>query len=209
MALLACGYCLKGSFHTYDELYKHRCKMAKRKKKSKVSAPKGGMPQWVKDLKPGDGFKEFTSGLAGEELAKWCKLIEALIRKHTRPLTAKEAHKMGISPKGHGETDPVKWIRDLAKDVKKNFPKSGMYDGNMLMAVRMSQILMFWYLRLQRAKCYDPRRPVKIRRFAMEKLMVYCSTIMMMIVDERFDAEIFKQDWDPPFNPKAKDGVFV
>lgn len=112
--------------------------------------------------------------------------------------------------KRHDETNVEKWLTRVARDVHRNAPKSGLYDGNMRAALVMGYVLLYWVVRCQRAKAYDPRRPVKLRRKAMERWINMAAAVSVMFTDERQDANIFPgQKWDPPFSPFAVNGDFI
>jgi len=97
------------------------------------------------------------------------------------------------------------------KEVRRHaFPRTGPYDGNMRMAAVLSYVLALWYLRIHRAKSYDPRRPVKHRKSAYHQRLRFACAIFYAIVDESEDPDFFPgQKWESPFDPYPTDGYFV
>jgi len=80
----------------------------------------------------------------------------------------------------------------------------------MRMASILSFILATWYLRLHRAKMYDPRRPVRHRQAAYWSRLSYANALFLAITDESKDAEMFPgQRWEMPFDPYPTDGYFI
>lgn len=142
----------------------------------------------------GDLMKERT----GLSIRSWINKVQKLIALNT------------VTPKGatHGITNKV-WILELLVKVKKTMPKKGEYDGNMWLASTIGAILIGWYLRVHRAKAYDPQRPVAHRRKALRQRMEFAQFINSLIIDESEDYLIFNQEWDVPFSKHAKDGKFV
>jgi len=134
----------------------------------------------------------------------WFGRIQALIKKHSTP-----ARKSG-KYKGHGMTNAQAWVRDLVAEVHASRPRTGMYDGNMWLAGQTALILAHWYFRLHRAKCYDPRRPVAMRKEALKQRTTYAVRMFLAICDESQDAALLPgQHWDDPGSPHAVDGVFL
>src|SRR5207247_9154019 len=109
----------------------------------------------------------------------------------------------------HDQTRHDQWLVQVMREVIRTFPTRGRYDGNMRLAAVLSHVLALWYLRVHRAKCYDPRRPVADRRYAFESWLGYVRALSTLAVDERDDAAHFPdQHWDPPYSPHAIDGTF-
>lgn len=95
------------------------------------------------------------------------------------------------------------------KEIQKRYPRGEQFDGNMRMAATLSYILGFWYSRLHRAKCYDPRRPVRHRKQAYFQRYSWALAMFGAIADESDDCDMFKQKWETPFDPFPTDGYFV
>jgi len=131
----------------------------------------------------------------------WVAHVQELIRVASRE---------GEDP-NHDECDPEVWVAELAKDVMACAPEDGEpYDGNMWLTSTMGYILVLWYARIQRAKGYDSRRPIKLRQRALTQRASILAHFVHMFLDESRDHEFFPgQPWDPPFAPEAKDGDFV
>ncbi len=110
----------------------------------------------------------------------------------------------------HDTADVRSWIWLLAKDVVTSFPKRGKFDENMRAAAVLSLILATWFLRVKRAKCWDPRRPIRLRKQAYQQWLQYAQALALAVADERIDPVVFAgQKWDSPFAPGAKDGTFI
>ena len=144
--------------------------------------------------------KTWLEERTGKSFFYWSNRIGILISKH--------AYK-GKDPI-HSEVDIEDWMGDLSKELEKRMGPSGRYDGNMRYASALGMILTGWFVRLIRAKCYDPRRPVKIRRQMMNRRTAYLQELMKLIVDESQDPKMFpKQKWDVPHSKEAKNGSYV
>ena len=101
-------------------------------------------------------------------------------------------------------------VADLARAVRKLFPKRGAYDGNMRMASVLGFVLVFWYLRTHRAKAFDPRRPVAHRKAALDQWRRFCLSLLNAMLDDSEDARIFpSQKWESPHDPFPTDGAFI
>ena len=101
-------------------------------------------------------------------------------------------------------------VADLARAVRKLFPKRGAYDGNMRMASVLGFVLVFWYLRTGRAKAFDPRRPVAHRKAALDQWRRFCLNLLNAMLDDSEDARIFpEQNWESPYSNHPTDGYFV
>ena len=140
--------------------------------------------------------------LTGKDGAWWISEIQRLITKHTRP----------TKNLWHGTTATDAVMIDLINLARKyGMPKKGPpYDGNMRMACILSYILALWYLRLHRAKAYDPRRPVRHRQAAYFNRLDYANALFLAITDESLDPTLFPgQRWEAPFDPYPTDGYFV
>jgi hypothetical protein len=109
------------------------------------------------------------------------------------------------------DTDVIPWLVDLINEVNDRSigepPRN--FDENMRAASVLSVILGTWFARIQRAKAYDPNRPKNLRQKALRGWRKYCIVLMDIVADESKDHRMFPQEWDAPFNPKAKSGDFV
>ena len=144
----------------------------------------------------------WVESLTGKDAAWWVSEIQRLVTKHSRP----------TKNPWHGTTRTEKVMADLVKLVQKHgMPKTGpSYDGNMRMACVLAYVLVFWVLRLQRAKSYDPRRPVRHRQAAYFHQLAYANALFLAIADERLDPKLFPgQNWESPWDPRTTDGFFV
>ena len=129
------------------------------------------------------------------------RTVQELIQKNSRP----------TKDPWHGATNTERMIKDLVQVIiKVAFPKKGRYDGNMRMAAILSYVLALWYLRIHRAKSYDPRRPVNARQQAYYTRLDYANALFFAIEDESLDPTCFPgQKWESPFDPYPTDGYFV
>ena len=139
--------------------------------------------------------------MTGKPKSWWVAATQALITKHSRPTK---------DPR-HGQTRTGMVVAELVALVEKtSFRKKERFDGNMRMAAVLSYVLALWYLRVHRAKSYDPRRPVALRRGAYWSRMGYLNALFLAITDESEDQLYFPgQRWETPFDPYPTDGYFV
>ena len=147
---------------------------------------------------PSSWIESFTS----KDAAWWVSEIQRLVTKHSCP----------TKNPWHGTTRTGIVMAELVNLVQKHgMPKKGpAYDGNMRMACILSYVLVLWYLRLHRAKSYDPRRPVRHRQAAYWGRLGYANALFLAITDESKDAEMFPgQNWESPWDPTTTDGYFV
>ena len=148
-----------------------------------------------------DGKKDTSQLLrmTGKTRLEWVGIIQTAIRRHSRP----------SSDPDHSETNALKWVHDLAKEVQATAPKKGQYDENMRLASIIALALTYWFSRVQRAKAYDPRRPVVLRRAALQRWHDFWRDMLDGAIFEAEDAELFPgQHWDPPWSEHAIDGHF-
>lgn len=167
-------------------------KPKRRGKKKRRSRRKGS-------IKKATSWIESLTGKGG---IWWVSEVQRLVTKHSRP----------TKNPWHGTTQTEKVMADLVKLVRKHgMPKKGpQYDGNMRMACILSYVLALWYLRLHRAKSYDPRRPVRLRQAAYFHRLGYANALFLAITDESRDQTFFPgQKWETPFDPYPTDGYFV
>lgn len=144
----------------------------------------------------------WIESLTGKDAVWWVSEIQRLITRRSRP----------TKNPWHGTTQTEKVMADLVKLVQRHgMPKKGpQYDGNMRMACVLSYVLALWYLRLHRAKSYDPRRPIRVRQAAYFHRLGYANALFLAITDESLDATLFPgQRWETPFDPYPTDGYFV
>ena len=143
---------------------------------------------------------DWLSASTGHDARWWVAKIQGFIVKHTKP----------TKDPWHGRTATRRAMADLMREVERTRPKTGRYDENMRMASVLSLVLATWYLRVHRAKSYDPRRPVKLRKAAYFNRLGYAAAFFLAIEDESLDQEHFPgQKWETPFDPYPTDGYFV
>lgn len=158
--------------------------------------PKTIRPKRKKPIKLQDWLCEVT----GHDRKWWVARVQGLITKHSKP--TKDPH--------HAETATANVITDLTRDLQRLWDGTGRFDGNMRTVAVLSIVLATWYLRVHRAKIYDPRRPVKLRRSAYYQRLSYAMAMFKAIEDESLDAEMFPgQNWEFPFSDHATDGYFI
>jgi len=142
-----------------------------------------------------DWLKESTE----QSQEYWIARVQALIVRHSRK----------TKDPNHGTTNTRKVLHQLVDDVIDTFPPDERYDGNMR-GLFMGMICALWYVRVHRAKCWDPNRPISHRRRAYSRWALFCRELFMAILDERKDGTYFHgQKWESPFVPDAKSGRFV
>lgn len=138
--------------------------------------------------------------------ADWLHGVESLIATHTTP--ARTHGKF----KGHGETD-MRWVWELRKichNYIKVHNRGRTYDGNMALAALLGRVLVLWYCNVQRAKGFDPNRPLS-RRAVFAKLAKYRGNLIAGMADDRLMGAVWGkgQAWNFPFGRGAKGGKFV
>lgn len=138
--------------------------------------------------------------------AEWIQTVQDLIVKSMSAKTVMVKTKDGQGK--HSLMKDFKWPQRLADEIVKEFPEDGNGDPNMGIAAEMAYVLLTWYVRIQHAKCNDPRRPLKVRREAYLTWIAFQRAIISTMVDERDDS-VFKQPWNDPWLPNARGGKFV
>lgn len=136
----------------------------------------------------------------------YAKLIQALISKHTKPITKGKY-------KGHGTTDTVAWMEDLHHIVTSNIKKRnrgrGAYDENMAISREMGRALVVWYCAVHRAKSYDPNRPLARKR-ANASVTRFRGELMAAISSDEIMGAVFgNQYWNFPYGKGAFGGDFI
>lgn len=118
----------------------------------------------------------------------------------------------------HPECDVAKWVGELAAEVDAAIlaekPNRSSYDENMAAATVLAIILARWSVRIQRAKAFNPNRPIKLRRLglaaaARKEIALVDAALLPDEPDEQDRAYFPQQDWDDPHHPDARDGTFV
>ena len=108
--------------------------------------------------------------------------------------------------KGGLTCEPQLWLPELTRAVWRSMVRKvpEEVDGNIVCAKIMSLILTLWTCRIIKAKAYDARRPLKVRKMMMVKLTQYHRDLIDCVSDESQDQSYFpKQEWDLPFVVKA------
>lgn len=141
-------------------------------------------------------------------LAGWLQGIEYFIGRSSTP-----PRKSGPL-KGHGDTDVRLWIQMLLSMCNQSITaraKNNHYDGNMTIAAKMGLVLVVWFCTVQRAKTFDPNRPLKLRRQAQVRLERYREKLLTAMVSDKLMGQVFgkRQAWNFPYGKGARGGKFV
>ncbi len=132
----------------------------------------------------------------------WLDYVGQRIKKHSKP----------VKGSVHDTTDPEKWLKDLVHyfwGIMKTKDWQ-VRDENLACAATLSMILCLWFSRCARAKSYDKRRPIKLRKKAQERLITYWKAMLECFVDESRDPLMFpSQEWESPYDPNATNGTYV
>ena len=155
--------------------------------------------------------KDYLKNRTGKDSQYWLKRIGILISKHAY-WDKEETRKAKAAKRPlHMSVKLEDWVTHFTDEVIRRRVEglNSRYDGNMRFASVVSFILMKWWVRLVRAKCYDPRRRLKDRKKGMLALNGFCREVMGFMMDESEDHKHFPdQKWDPPFTPDAKNGKY-
>ena len=149
---------------------------------------------------------DFLEGRTGDAVLIWIYEMQQAIARASGPARIRGKYK------GHSMTNPRKWIRDISERVIRTagILKNKDRDENMGMASVLGIVLVAWYVRIQRAKAMDPRRPIKNRKAALLAVQSYVLEVNRAMFVESFDPILFpEQEWENPWDPKARDGKFV
>lgn len=140
---------------------------------------------------------KFLKAWTGRDSRFWMNYIGQVISRNVKSI------------KGYNlqSGDPRKWMTEVVLKVglctiARCQPEA---DENLAAARVVSLILTLWFYRVARAKCYDPRRPVKGRRESLKRLVEYNHLLADCLVDESRDGEFFpEQEWDMPFGKTTR-----
>lgn len=137
----------------------------------------------------------------------WAQRIEQLI-----PTVSTPPRKSG-KYKGHGSTNTLMWIDDLAREIQKDIHRCNKgigYDENMALASHLGAALFLWYSLVHRAKSYDPHRPIKNRKEAYDQRTKKILELFVLVNDDWAMTEVFRdQFYDLPHSRFASNGDFV
>lgn len=136
-------------------------------------------------------------------IVAWLTRVQELIEDASGPVLKKGPFK------GHSRTKPVKWLTNLVKQMDSVRPKDDKFDENIWMAYQLGWVLFLWAHYCRYAKSQDPNRPLEIRRKSQNAWAKDMQTFEEIINDMPGIEKVFKQKWDDPFGPNAKDGTFV
>jgi hypothetical protein len=142
--------------------------------------------------------------LSGYDEGVWMHIIQRQIKKHSGPPMKRGKYK------GHSKTKVSAWVSEICSMLLKNIKDGKEYDGNMRFAAAAGMIFATWYVRIQKAKAMDPRRPLKLRRLALLRANEYVAAMNFMLGNEFWDDIVFHdQEWENPWKQGARDGDFV
>lgn len=139
---------------------------------------------------------------------QWLRFVERSIVKSQYGKKIRIKTKDGTGLHSQNSWD---WLGEMMVEVINSIPKDGrMRDPNMFVARRLGIVLLTWFVRVSRAKCFDPRRPLVLRKKAYALWLENLSGITSLLMDDRDDPKIWPgQKWDNPFGKNAKGGKFV
>lgn len=175
---------------------------------SKAQHPRNAQDQVKKEAPrsiPSTTLDSYLVQRTGWSSDFWFKWIGERIAYHSKP----------VDGSVHSESDVLAWVKDLAQYIFTTIYPMKIYDwskmdGNIIVSSLLGLILTSWSVRIVRAKSYDGRRPVDVRRMMMQSLNFLHHAILDSIVNESCDHIYFpSQGWDPPFSPDAQDGAYV
>ena len=136
--------------------------------------------------------KTFIEDRTGYFLEDWIETIQHLISRST------EDRKTDLS-----------WLHNLVTRFLECKKPRGIYDRNMWACSTLGYILIAWYIRIHKAKSYDPERPIKNRKKALKQWRSFILQIQDLIINESADHKLFPdQKWDNPYLPDAINGDF-
>lgn len=139
---------------------------------------------------------------------QWLRFVEASIFKSQYGKKVRVTTKDGTGM--HSRNDWT-WLVSVIAEVVKSMPNDGVpRDPNMFVARRLGLVLLTWFVRVSRAKCFDPKRPLRLRKKAYGLWLENLAGITGLLMDDRDDPVVWSgQAWDNPFGKKAKGGKFV
>lgn len=153
----------------------------------------GGLVDWL----------ETRTGLCALD---WVGIVQRAIREASGP--ARVAGKY----KGHSMTDVDQWIAKVTRRVirEAGIKRHKDRDENMGLAAVLGMVLVAWYVRLHRAKAFDPNRPVELRKKALAQVNVYVGELVRVCFKDSMDPFAFPgQEFENPYVPNARDGKFI
>lgn len=139
-------------------------------------------------------FKQYTE----RGVKYWMNRIGELIAKGGKKIKGYKTLKT---------ESPERWMCELTNEIVpliyKNAPSGS--DENLAATRILSLLYTLWFYRLCRAKAYDCRRPVEVRKQIMERLEEYSAVLFGCLIDESFDSKFFpSQEWESPFVKNAR-----
>ena len=144
----------------------------------------------------------FLRKVTGYDSKYWVDQVQAAIWRSVIPETGDV----------HPDCDMDKWIMEIVRPITKAIEddqESESYDGNIRAAYAVGLVLITWASRIHHAKCYDPNRPLALRRNSLKSHSRMQLTIFEAITDESHDTRYFDQEYSPPYGKGARGGNFV
>lgn len=142
-----------------------------------------------------------------ESMTEWLMLVQGLIAKHST------APRKGGKFKGHGSTDVEAWMRDLTAASRRSLKitATSPFDENMAIALHVGSVLLAWWACVQRAKTYDPNRPLELRREVNKRFNDQIATVIARLSSDELVGAVFgaAQRWNFPFGRGAFGGEFT
>lgn len=144
--------------------------------------------------------KDQLAALTGHDALWWMRFVQKRIGARSGP----------VQKDGHARSS-LEWIADVVNEVVRTFPTDKPFDGNMRAAFVVSYVLGTWYSRVHHSKCFDPRRPKKLRQQVYASWRRGVVSMFESMLNEEHDPRIFNGIplYENPFDPKAKSGKFV
>jgi hypothetical protein len=143
--------------------------------------------------------RDYLDRATGRDAVAWVLFIQEAISSTWEDNPADPDHPI---------SDPRIWAHALVNELWQQRP-SRYGDENMWMAAVLAVAAGTWAVRIQRAKAFDPHRPVALRKGAYRRWLGLTRALLAVTVDESRDSEMFDQPWESPFVKDATDGRFV
>jgi hypothetical protein len=143
--------------------------------------------------------RDELEAMTGRDAIWWTLFVQAVIA---------DAFRDNPKDPDHPVCDPAEWLNEVLQELADRRPKA-YGDENMWLARALSLVLATWDARISRAKAFDPRRPVALRRQAYNSYLRFGHALAAVTLDERGDFEMFDQPWESPYDPEATDGSFI
>ena len=160
----------------------------------------------LRKMKAALGLRTKADRSVSARIEYWVTRVQYLIGEYsTRPAESGPL-------KGHSRTNALAWVIALASELEQDARKRSEgepYDGNMALAADLGMVLATWYACVHRAKSYDMRRPLEVRRDANTRVVQYRGQLeILMSSDVLMGLLFYDQPWNFPFGMGAAGGSF-